>query len=298
MFYYRGYQMKSLIIKNDPFRILQFTDIHLMNMPTDDETFRLMNVSILETAPELIIITGDITMTYNHQALLEKLRDFIDCYFIPWTFVFGNHDHEGSLSLSEQADILMQGNYCYFEKGNPHLKGIGNHYISLNHNGKVVSLIGLLDTHDHQVEIINEKEIWLWDHLEHSQINEAYETIESLKQSHPDLISLFFFHIPITEFKTQIEQALPINGSCYEQISSSNYNSQFFNQIIQTKTLKGVFVGHDHVCDFSFEKEGCLLAFGRCTGHYNYTMPEFTKGARIIDIDSSGNVSSWVYLEK
>ena len=285
-------------MQNRAFKILQFTDLHLMNMPTDDETYSLMKKAIKKLNPDFIIITGDITMTGDNKRLLINLQTFLDSFKIKWSFVFGNHDYESQFSLEEQADILMEGKYCLFEKGNALVKGCGNHYLKVVKDNKLIALLGMLDSHNTRIDLINNQEIWSYDYLDQSQIDEAVETIETLKIENPSFSSLFFFHIPLVEFKPAIEQKdKTIEGSCFEEISCSKYDSGFFSQVIKTNTLKGIFVGHDHVCDYSFIKDGCFLAFGRCTGHYNYTMPSFQKGARVIELDELGRVSSWIYLE-
>lgn len=295
----RETMMKKLIMTNNSFRILQLTDLHLMNLPTDEETYSLITNVMKETKPDFIIITGDITMTYDHQHLLIRLRDFLDGFLIPWTFTFGNHDHEGSLSLIEQAELMMAGKYCYFEKGNPNIKGCGNHYLPIYQDDQHIALLGFLDSHNDRIDDINGVKVWSYDYLEQNQIDDAIQTIDNYKQKYPRFSSLFFFHIPLTEYKSQIENYKEeIIGDCFEPISCSKYDSQFFPQLLKTETLKGIFTGHDHVCDFSFQLKGCLLAFGRCSGHYNYTMPEFTKGARITDLKGSGEISSWVWIEK
>ena len=291
--------MTSLSMINSTFKILQFTDLHLMKLPTDDQTYDLMKSAIFDTNPDFIIITGDISMTQDNKQLLIDLREFLDSFNIYWSFVFGNHDHESHLSLEEQANILMIGKYCLFEKGNPLLKGCGNHYLQVVKNNKIIALLGMLDSHNTRIDIVNNQEIWSYDYIDQSQIDEAIQIIETLKKENSHFSSLFFFHIPLVDYKTAIKnQEKTIEGSYFEEVSCSKYDNLFFPQLLKTNTLKGVFVGHDHVCDFSFIKEGCLLAFGRCTGHYNYTMPSFQKGARIIELDSLGEVSSWIYIEK
>jgi hypothetical protein len=68
-------------------------------------------------------------MTPDGEDLLIGLRDFLDSFSVPWTFAFGNHDHESDLSRDDQAEILMRGKHCYFEKGTPALRGVGNELI-------------------------------------------------------------------------------------------------------------------------------------------------------------------------
>ena len=290
--------MQTLNMQQDSFRIMQFTDLHLMYEDSDYQTYNLMKNCINHTKPDLIVITGDITMTSDNQALIIQLRDFLDSFEVNWTFVFGNHDHEANLTLDEQADLFMKGKYCLFEKGNKELRGVGNYYINLEKEDKTVAMLGFIDSHNSRTFIDKGVTVWTYDYIDYDQIQDAVKNVNLLKEKNIDFSSLFFFHIPLIDFKTEIEEN-PSNcvGHCYEEISCSKLDTDFAYQLEQTNTLRGVFVGHDHVCDYQFVKNDCLYAFGRCTGHYNYTKPEFVKGARIIDIDALGNVKSNVILE-
>ena len=290
--------MNTVSLKKDSFRIVQFTDLHLMNRAEDLQTYQLMHQTIETEHPDMIVITGDITMVPDNEALLIQLREVMESYHRPWAFVFGNHDYESSLSLDEQANILMKGQHCLFEKGNPQLRGLGNYYIALKKQDKIIAMLGFLDSHNNRIDEINGEKIWSYDYLDKDQIDDAVKNVNSLKEKTEQFSSLFFFHIPLVDFKTEIEE-YPENcmGACFEEISCSKYDTHFSFFLEQTNTLRGVFVGHDHVCDYQFVKNGCLYAFGRCTGHYNYTKPEFVKGCRIIDIDALGNIKSHVILE-
>jgi predicted phosphodiesterase len=269
-----------------------------MNLEADLETYRLIHQAIDIEKPDLIVITGDITMVFENERVLIQLRDILDSYHIPWTFVFGNHDYEPRLTLDEQANILMQGKYCLFEKGNPQLRGLGNYHLQLSRKGVIIAMLGFIDSHNERIDVINGQNVWSYDTIDQAQIDAFIKVINELKYHSKKLSSLFFFHIPLVEYKTELESnRANLTGDCFETVSCSKYDSHFFPQLLKTGTLKGIFVGHDHVDDFSFIKEGCLLAFGRCTGHYNYTMPEFKKGARIIDMDESGTISSHIFIE-
>ena len=289
--------MKTLNATKPNFRILQLTDLHYMHQGSDEQTNTLIRLMVKKHQPDLIVITGDLTMCHDNQDLLMTIRDLVTSCAVPWTFTFGNHDHEALLSLSEQADILMKSPLCLFEKGDESLDGCGNHFIKVNLSLHTY-LLGLLDSHNDRIDRVNDRDVWSYDYLKASQIDYSYQTILIENDRHSNLSSLFFFHIPLIDFKTKLEEDQDgISGECHESISSSRIESHFFDRIVQTKTLKGIFVGHDHVNDYSFEKGGCLFAFGRCTGHYNYTMPEFKKGVRIIDLHDNGTISSFVDSE-
>lgn len=290
--------MQTLNMQKESFRIIQFTDLHLMYQDSDYQTYNLMKNSINHMKPDLIVITGDITMTLDNKNIIVFLRDFLDSFKVNWTFVFGNHDHESQLSLDEQADLYMKGKYCLFEKGDVSLRGCGNYYIDLQKDEKTVAMLGFLDSHNSTTYLSHGARKWTWDYIDFEQINDAVKNINQLKEKKSEFSSLFFFHIPLVDFKTEVEENKDnCIGVCYEDVSCSDLDNDFHYQLERTNTLRGVFVGHDHVCDFQFVKDKCLYAFGRCTGHYNYVKPDYVKGARIIDIDALGNVKSHVIFE-
>lgn len=269
-----------------------------MNVEKDFLTFDLIQKSVKESHPDLIVITGDITMVPDGEHRLIELRILLDSLEVYWTFVFGNHDYESNLSLLQQAELLKEGSFCIFENGNPDLRGVGNYYFELRNKEKLIALLGFFDSHNNRTDLLNGESVWSYDYIDPEQIHDAVSVVTALKEKNTSFSSLFFFHIPILDFKLEMESNRSgLNGECNEEVSCSKYDFGLFKELSKTKTLKGIFVGHDHVNDYSFEKEGCLLAFGRCTGHYNYTMPEFIKGARVIDISASGLISSYVIKE-
>ena len=129
------YVSHTLNVKEDgTFKILQITDMHLINSTRTDETnvwydFSLRDEwamtavrSVVEDAnPDMIMVTGDSVynlekvkntnlsgLNIDNYASFKKFAKFIDgiCeeYDIPWAFCFGNHDEEGSLLKKRHGD--------------------------------------------------------------------------------------------------------------------------------------------------------------------------------------------------
>jgi len=291
--------MRELCLKGDKFRILQLTDLHLMGLESDEDTFALIRTLIVSGAPDLVVVTGDLTMVKDNRILLVSLRDLLSDYDIPWTFVFGNHDHESLLSLDQQADILMQGKNCLFEKGDRRLSGVGNHFLKVADFGKPIALLCFLDTHNDRIDVVEGRKVWSYDCLDSGQIEAAKTALNGLKRENKAVSGLFFFHTPLKEFaEALVDSSIAIQGENHEPVSCSRLDFGFVRKLSETGSLKGCFVGHDHVNDFSFVRDDCLFAYGRCTGHYNYTRPEFVKGGRIIEISPAGKLTSSIILEQ
>lgn len=281
--------MKTLEIKErNDFKILQLTDLHLMNLPADDMTFALIQKLVLKTSPDLVIITGDMTMCQQQEKLDRSLQLLMDSFNIPWTFVFGNHDEEGPLNKEELAKILSSGKNSLYEN-TPGLSGVGNHIITIVKDEKPIYKLFLLDSLRDRIDTISDQKVWSYDFIQKDQIDWVSLNIQETN-------SLLFFHIPLPEFK-EAKQFESFRGEFNESVCSSNYQTDLFEKSVESGYIKGIFVGHDHVNDFSFEKDGILLAYGRCTGHYDYTLPTFAKGGRLITVSTSGEIKSEVILE-
>ena len=82
--------MQTLNMLKESFRIIQFTDLHLMYEDSDYQTYNLIKNCINHMKPDLVVITGDITMTIQNKNLIVFLRDYLDSFKVNWTFVFGN----------------------------------------------------------------------------------------------------------------------------------------------------------------------------------------------------------------
>lgn len=281
--------MRKIEIKErNDFRILQLTDLHLMNLPADNMTFDLIQKLVKKTSPDLIVITGDMSMCKLQDIVDRSLQVLMDSLNIPWTFVFGNHDEEGPLTKEELAAILSVGPQSMYENTEG-LSGVGNHVISIEKEGKPMVKLFMLDSFRDRIDTVSDQKIWSYDFIKEDQIDWVMNQTEQVN-------SLLFFHIPLPEFK-EAKLFSSFKGEFNEGVCSSNYQTNLFEKAVQSGVIKGIFVGHDHVNDFSFEKEGILLAYGRCTGHYDYTLPSFEKGGRLITVNTLGEIKTEVILE-
>ena len=93
------------IPKDQDFRILQLTDLHLvfgfLSKGKDRLALDAVRTLIETSKPDLIVLTGDSIFpfwprsgTMNNRKQAKKLMAFLDGFEIPYTLVFGNHDCE------------------------------------------------------------------------------------------------------------------------------------------------------------------------------------------------------------
>lgn len=276
------------IPNNRDLKIIQFTDLHLMNDEKDDMTYQLMSSLIQHEKPDFIAITGDQTMSKDAVMLYRELGQFMDSHQIPYSFVFGNHDTEGG-TYQELIDAISDSTYLLFDQGPLHL-GYSNFCITLLDQNIPFGKLVFMDSHIDDFFMIDGKMTWGYGVFSEDQL-----AWYDLKLINP-VPHLIFFHIPLVELKETSPHDSMHQGDYYESPSTQGINTGFFQRAILTKQAKGMFYGHDHLNDFTYEKEGILLAYGRVSGHYDYAMPGFPKGARIITFHPSGKLHTHIVI--
>lgn len=281
------------------FRILQLTDLHYMDETTDTLTDALIQDIVLSQQPDLLVLTGDQTMSPKSAMLYERMSKMLDSLETPWTFVFGNHDAEGS---NHQSLITaVQGSKCLtFEPGDAAL-GYSDFRIDLvDQRGKTRWHLFFLDTHSDETYQIDHMPVWGYSSVNPNQIRWYEDSLRnSYRQNGSIVPSLVFLHIPPYEVQSiHREEGSIYLGEYNERPSTPPLDRGFVTAAIHLKSTKAIFAGHDHLNDFTFEYNGLLLAYGRISGHYEYGMPGFPKGARLIEIDQTGELKTKVILHQ
>ena len=269
-------------------KIVQFTDLHLMHDEKDILTYQLMTDIINHEKPDVIVLTGDQTMSENAVLLYQELGLFMDELKLPYTFVFGNHDTEHGITYDMLIDAISKSSTSMFDQGPKHL-GYGNHVVRIeDENHQLCSTLIMLDTHIDDTYMINGEPTWGYGMLSDDQIN-WYEHITKIYPV-PHLV---FFHIPIYE----VREAKKECGEYLESASTPPLKNRFLD-VAKKQHAKGMFYGHDHYNDFIYHEDDVLLAYGRVSGHYDYGAPGFPKGARVIELDLNLNLKTYVILHQ
>lgn len=279
----------TLSLPTPSLTILQVTDLHLtFGIDYNDRhTFQLINDLASEVTPDLIVITGDLTMAPYSQFLVGLLVQEMDSLDIPWTFVFGNHESDFApntdiIGTIQGAKNLLFSPGIALEEG-----GIGNFVISANVDENPWMNLYFLDSKAERGGILS------YDYFSEAQVGWVDSHLE--KDQLQEISSLMFMHIPLVQYK-EFDQHDLVDGALGEdQVYSQGEDTGLFNTLTTYGLTKGVFAGHDHLNNFSFFMDDILLAYGQVTGYNAYGSIE--RGGRVIEIDDQGNLSSYLLLE-
>lgn len=272
-----------LDLAEEKLTILQLTDLHLsFGIDYNDRrTYRLIEALVDETNPDIVVFTGDMSMAPFGPQLFNQLGETMERLETKWTFIFGNHDNDHA-SYSEYFPLLSKFDHLLFKVG-PELEdgGFGNFKIETYFNNNHFYNLYLLDSHtEADVEIgygwLSESQVeWYGAHA-------AIDKLDGIKSS-------VFMHIPLFEY-TEFSDELAVDGEQGEGVYHQGENTGFFDEMVLHGVSQGVFVGHDHLNNFSFLNEGILLAYGYASGYNGYG--NTSKGGRVIEISSTQVLSS------
>lgn len=269
-------------MSHDELNILQITDLHLTYGidQRDRMTFDLIKALNDANRYDLIVITGDMTMSPQGPRIFSRLISFMETLGTPWTFIFGNHETDFN-DYVEYLKRIPQTEHLLFKIG-PKLEdgGLGNFSIVFNQNGVPFYKLYLLDTKA-EIEPIEGVEDD-YDSLSLSQVNwyESHVSADTVD-------SIVFMHIPLRQYILAEDYV----GTFREKrVYAQSEDTGFFDAMVYHGKSKAVFVGHDHLNNFFFYLSGIMLAYGRATGYNGYG--DLEKGGRSIKIDMSGNLST------
>lgn len=293
---------ETVALPETAYSILQITDIHILNDEKKDKKVMKSITSMIEkTNPNFIMVTGDITSEHDNLTAIQKFGTFIEKFKIPWDFTYGNHDAEGQASKDEIDAYLDTLEYCTYERGDPEVYGHGNHYRNVTDDqGKVLTSLIMMDSNMYDEE--NEG----YDHFHDSQIQWYSDTVKQIAMdvngSEDKVVpSLAFFHIPMQEYVTAYDEAKKtdnrLSGFRFEKSGSPAVDDQMFETMLSLGSTKGVFVGHDHMNDYTVMYKGIRLSYGNSSDHNIYLVP--MRGGNLIEIKKDGSfTTSQVFVHR
>lgn len=287
---------ESIVVasSDDTIKILQLTDQHLMYGFGENDRHTLQLIEDLATADDydLIVLTGDQSMAPRTTSIYRILINKMESLEIPWTFVFGNHDND----FTSYASLLqliedMAPTYLRFKIG-PALDdgGYGNFKIDFTYQNEVIYHAYLLDSKDEEEEYTEAEG-------EYGYLSEAqvawYESHVAL-DTHESVV---FMHVPLRQY-----MLVDLNDASYtgifneDKVYPQGVDTGFFQAMVDAGKSIGVFVGHDHLNDFSFMLDGILLAYGRNSGFSAYG--NLDRGGRHIELNATGELVTYIVLER
>ena len=254
-----------LRFKDHKFKIVQFTDLHLINgkdfAERNDSTYMLMRHVIKVENPDLVVLTGDVVVSGGAAEIWKEVVQPMTEAKVPFAVTFGNHDTESDLSKLNILKLLQKNKYNLTSNADKKLSGVGNCSLPIfSSKGKsMLWAIYLFDSHAYPKDTI----MGTYDWIKNDQIQWYRKKSAAYTAKQGTVVSaLAFFHIPLPEYEYVRNQKSTL-GSIEESVCSPSMNSGLFCSFVEMGDVLGVFVGHDHNNDFVGTAANICLGYGR-----------------------------------
>lgn len=304
-FYHKDYKEAD----DTAFKILQITDVHILNDEKKDaKAFKTITAMVETTNPDMIMFTGDLTSEKENFTAFKTCCEYLESFNIPWAFVFGNHegldipyepdeviDPEKIADRQTLSDYLESLPNCIYEAGDENVDGMGNYYYNVkNDNGEVISSLIMMDSHSY------DEENGGYDHFHNNQIEWYENTVKSIaKDVNGDeskvVPSLAFFHVPMQEYMTAYDDAKGTDNKLWgfrfpNEDGTPAIDDNMFEKMVELGSSKGYFAGHDHMNNYSVDYQGIRLTYGLSCDHNIYLVP--LRGGVLINVKNDGSFTT------
>ncbi len=296
--------------KDGKFKIVQFTDTHYLeangggDTPEEkaqyvaakrDVVLATVNGVLDSEKPDFVIFTGDNVATREQP--LEAWRHLVSPMIsreIPWAVVMGNHDYEYTGITQNEIMAFLSTLPCSLSQCGPaELGGGGNYLLSVTsyNSPQVKASFYCLDSGDYADHSISDGYAW-FSFRQMDWFRNQAQALSAANGGVP-IPSLAFFHIPFPEYREVLMNGKTV-GEKMEKVCCPKLNSGMFTAMLESKSIVGTFVGHDHNNDCVASLHGMCLAYGRKTGEFSYhCLP--CGGARVIELEEgSRHFSTWI----
>lgn len=293
------------------FRILMMSDIQ-ESASYDERSLRSVCALLNTAKPDLVILGGD--NCYGPEIhSLKDLKDFLDVFtapmekrHIPWTHVFGNHDHDVPCDMKDQQALYESYPMCVSSHTDDSVHGTSNFVLPIyNRSGEeIIFNVWGLDTNntaedmDHllpdgksMTEVVrfpgNPLSLGRWSTLYFDQLMWYWNTSCDIEKACGKKIpGLLCMHIAPHEFT--VAQANPeqcVKGGNYtEALDPAVLNSGIFSEILQRGDIRTIACGHTHRNDFEAEYCGIRFCWDACAGYRCYGIDSL-RGGRLFEVN-------------
>lgn len=302
------------------FRILMVSDFHAYRnykLPCDytDKMIKGIDALIENTNPDFVMIGGDQCIEQNSiQGVENEMRRILAPVLdrnLPWAAVFGNHDNEMGIPVCEEEKAYENIDGCMNEAGPEDIEGTGNYFIPvMSADGKeiVYNIIGM-DSHREIRDLIEkfnlpeDTRFIMPRHFNDGQTGRMpdfeqvmwyYNTSKEIEKKEGRKIpAVMFMHIPIPEYLNVVRnpELCDAVGNKRETLGCTEINFGLFAACLQRGDVKGIFFGHEHLCDIQGKYCGITMAQDAAIG-YNMSAHDDLRGGRVIDIFTDGSVQT------
>lgn len=293
---------KTLRFNEDgKFKILQFTDTHLgtgngaseYRCLQAEKTLARISRVVKQEKPDFIVLTGDIVTGGDASATWSRILDSLASFKTPFCIVYGNHDPERKLTRKEMSRPIVSTPYSLNRLNSAEELADVELEVLASQGDQPALLLYCMDSHDYsRIKSVKGYGWFTTDQIEWLRNSCNARTESNGGMSVP---SLAFFHICLQEYGQAWSN--PKNsrkGKRAEDECPGALNTGMFAAMVESGSVMGTFVGHDHDNDYVVAEKGIALGYGRFSGDdstYNNLRP----GARVIVVEEGQRCfESWI----
>ncbi len=247
--------------------------------------------------------------TFNNKSGAKAFANLMESLGVYWSVTFGNHDAECYSYFDREAVAEFYSNeefeHCLFQAGPEDVDGFGNHIIEVkNSKGIITQAMVLIDSQAYVKNNLIDSIAGTYDNIHPNQV-EWYETeinrmnaennavIKSIQgdtngglfKKYGTVKSQAFFHIPLVEmadgwnefvendFKDteNVKYLDGIIGEGGRRVYSGLGEDDLFEKILELGSTKGIYNGHDHYNNTTFEYKGVCFSYGYSIDYFAYS---------------------------
>ena len=305
-------------IIDNGFRILTTTDLHFGDDPDlRNKCLQMLMDNIIETKPDLVILTGDIILgKYQHIDAIQ-FAQFMEKLGIFWAFVFGNHEAREEKGRFKELLMKCQTRFphCLTRQGKEYLFGLCNFCINiLKNENEILKTLFMFDSGRDILDRDREKygvpsDMQGYDFIKNEQMDWYSDKLAALESRYGSVKSFMYMHIPIKEYEYTIERDEDGNfsftdkceylyGEAHESVGCSGFNSGLFALIKEKGSTEAIFCGHDHINAYCVKYDGVFLVYNQPGGYETYNLltnkgveeERWLQGVTITEIAPDGSI--------
>lgn len=278
-------------------KIVQFTDVHWKPGKAESSAAaKCMNAVLDAEKPDLVVYTGDVAYDKPAFEALDSAFAPVISRGIPFAYTFGNHDDEQGRTRQEIFDYVRKKPLCLTTTAEG-VSGMANFCLPVKSaDGKHdAAVIYVFDSNSYSS--IKEIKGYDWVHPDQIDWYRSQSATYTKANGGNPLPSIVFQHIPVPEFNDAArDEEARLIGKRFEEACAPKLNTGEFAAMRLNGDVMAMFVGHDHINNYSVLYKGILLSYGQYTGGRTVYCPQ-RNGARVIELtEGSRTFKTWLRM--
>lgn len=300
--------------KDGTFRVLMISDFHA-GKNCSPKLIDGIEALLASTKPDMVLVGGDqcldVRTKEEAKAYMERIMEPVLRRGLPWAAVFGNHDRETGIPIELEQQAYEEIPGCVSAAGPEEISGTANfcaEILSAESDEPAFHVFGL-DSHREMTDMIEDFSLAentrfiLPDHFNEANSNGSpyfdqvmwyyNESLRREKAAGKKIPAILFTHIGPMELNliARNPEECRVYGHKREKVCTTEINPGLFMACLQRGDVKGIFCGHEHLCDFHGEYCGIFLGYDGAVG-YNMSAHDDLRGGRVIDLRTDGTIQT------